>query len=849
MKPTRTLGPFGGLVSAVDPSIIPEHCAQDMLNMTVEDGKLKLRRSYRQVAAWDNTISACYGLGYLLGFNASNVEQEEFITVVTKSGNTRPYKIHPTTGAMTVLTNGVSNVALSATPWHFVPFDADAYAINTNDTNPVWKHAIGTNDSFAPVTVAVDSPTDPLVATVVYSSADSQTAYATQSWTGLTVGTAITNNSANVVPGSSSVEGDNLKVAITSASTAAIPFNFDITHLASKDYSYCDLFIFKVALETVGVTGTLGNELSPTESLKFSFYNGSAYIGASVQWDRRFEGGLWVYYAYVSMQGASRGSRTITRIKVEGTLHCKNPWLPLTYLHVFPYWVGMVDCASSTNATASRKFAYSYINTAQNDETELFGTGTAANPWVTISNSILRGFSPYATRPSWRLGCWVKETVVASSDASVDKNRLYVEDSASWRRFAEFADGGTSPTEASDYFRLTREEVQDLPIRSNSQPGPFPNMVWAFTHKGHMVWLKKGGQQNIVHSGTGQPERLPSTADLLDDDTRPGQYTLGDNYAEEPVAGLSAGGVCFIFGDFGVFTQIGDLPSAMTPLRRVAGSKGILNPFAQCVWRDESGNPGAAFATRDGIFFISAAQDFQGENDPVMDELSADIRDRLGADTLVPVKDDVRLFADENSDALWVAWSNKAYVLRRPSLVDSLRRWEYYEYRLYSTDTSFKYFASPNRYGPRALSNVGHMCELEFDSSNNVYMDTAAYQFYEGTESPALLGFPAHYWVSKDLDGPNRRVRYIQLSPVFTVSANGAAPKVTVGGIEGAGTATRALGAGTSRRTINFGPGVQGRSLNYKIWQESPSIAGNEGYEFSTVDIWESQAISARRTA
>lgn len=841
MNPTRTLGPFGGLVSALDPGSIPEHCAQDMLNVAVEDGKLKLRRSYRQVASAPANTTACYGLAHLLGYDTNYAQVEEFATVATVSGNTRPYSVHPTTGAMTEIKNGVASVALHASDWAMVPFDQTSYWLNTNNTTPVLKHTIGDATSFTAITNSNTIPSVELVYAVQHSaSGASGDPYDRQVWAGITPSSAITNASANVSAVSSTLDGDNLRVALTAGATS-----FDVALPATKDYSNNDYFIFQFTLQTVAGSGSSQNEVVPTDSFKISFYNGSAYVGAAVQFHRAFQNNAWTYWAYVSTETVARASRTaITRAHVECNVQDKTGWNPLMYLTIMPYWVGMVNCSGSTASGSKRRFAYTYYNSSGTDESQLFGTNTASEPYVNIENAILQGFSPFSSRPSWRLGVWVKFTVTASSDTAIDKDRLYVDDNGTWRRFDEVADGGVSPTTATSYFRLTKTEVSALPAYTDTVKGPFPNMKCAASFKGWMVWGKKGGARNILHSAIGDPERLPSPADLLTDDTRGGQYSLGDNYGDEPVAIFAGGDAVIVFGKQGVYTQFGDRPHSMTPLKRVPGSKGILNQFAACRFRDDYGNPGVAFATRDGIYFIAFSQSFEGDESAKLTELTGDVRDRLGLDALIPVATTVRMVADENQDSLWVIWGDQAYVLRRPSLIDGARRWEPYLYRLYSGDTSLKYAASPVQYGLRVMSNVAHFLEFEFDSANNVYMNSPAYQVAEGGTNAWLH----HFWQSKTFTGPNRRVLAASLDPV-TVSGNPGRPSVTVVGTERTGgQITQLVASGGGKRALRWGPLVQGRSLSYFLSASYPESDDYEYYAWDSVSIWESSPLSQRLT-
>lgn len=856
----RSLGPFGGLVSAVDPSFIPDHCCQDMLNMYVEDGRLSLRRSYRQMAA-AGADTACYGFSHLVGYNASYTEVEEFVKVATIGGNTRAHSVHPTTGAVTAITNGGTPVNLHASDWSMIPFDDKSYWINPNNTIPVYKHTIGTATSFSPITLELVKPLAAMPYEIRYSPASTTAnTYDKKGWSGLAINaTDMTALTADVSIGSTirdPADAEGLAVAINTNAPLANPTSFTLKIPSGADYTYRDLFMFQFTLAGINATAStlypsLGEFTMVPGSLLVSFQNAGGDVGGVVKaYHTSIDAdGYRHYYAYVSLADIPRASRAaLTKIKFTMALRENNPNKPLRGVVVHPYHEGMVDCSGNTAANTKEQFSYSWYNSSLDDESPLFGAGTAENPYIQIANDVLRGFSVYPKRPTWYMGTWVKFTVTASSDAAYDKDRLYVGDRGKWRRFDEIADGGVDPTTATTYYRITKREKEELPLRSTTQPGPFPAMKCAAPFKGWMIWGVKGGAQNIKHSGVGTPERLRSAADLLDDTSRGGDYSLGDNYGDEPVCIVPVGDVVFVCGSRGVYAQVGNYPWDMTPFKRIHGSKGVLNQFAACRWKDDNGTPGLAFATRDGIFFVGVNQDFVGDNEPVMQEISGDVRDRLGLDALVPISSEVRLVVDENQDALFVAvGTNKCYALRRPSLVDGVRRWEYYEYRLYqgTSSTSFKYWVAPVKYGIRVMTDVAHNLELEFHSGNNVYMDTASYQWVEGNDQ----GFVTHYWTSKDFDGPNRRVVWGQcLPPADKSTGNGTWPLVEAGGLlRSGGTAQKApTQSNGAVRTFRWSYLIQGAALNYKLSMRSPTVP-TDPYRYDRLDIYESDPLGPRR--
>jgi hypothetical protein len=233
-------------------------------------------------------------------------------------------------------------------------------------------------------------------------------------------------------------------------------------------------------------------------------------------------------------------------------------------------------------------------------------------------------------------------------------------------------------------------------------------VVNAFAYKGRMVWLYPGGQGNVRHSKVGDPEttRAPGDTSPVDttDTTRPGTYTLSDDYSDQPVGGVQADQVAIILAKNGVYAQYGDTPSSMTPSRKVPGSIGCAGPFAFARFKSDLGDPGVVFVdyTGESLWFIGESSIYQGDTGSRPFELSAPIRgfirkfllDEQAAAFGYTDMSPVRVEVDEATSSVWVSMGARALVLRPLSPADGQRHWEAYSYA----------FTTPNGAGTLAGS-------------------------------------------------------------------------------------------------------------------------------------------------
>lgn len=812
----RQIGPFLGLMTAVDAHSLPDGYAQDLQNVRIEDGKLRIRNGYGILDA--TGLTPVYGFDHVIGYSGTT-EVEEIIGMLTTGGNVRAHSINPSTGAETEITNGGSGVNLNASSWKSVAFEDKAYLINPSNTPSVYQHTIGTNTSLTPISTPA-KPTTGLAVRSKYS-ATSYTTYDTVSFSGLTMTsstdcycTGVLNSSGNANPGGVN-SGSGFRLTMYNIQWTNLDGSCTIDLDPSvKDWTYNDIFAFTVRVDGVGIDpgsirlSVINNDGSPIE------IEASDIEVAPVS----LPGARMFFHVRAEFKEKVRADWDNIR-KLKFSFRCDGGTgtaAPTIEFHSFT--IGCVDASHYPAALQDNlQFAYSYRINASGLESDRVGryTGSTALPLI-VSNTTLEGKPPlgFQTGP---LGVWLEFTTAVSSDGNVDEMRLYVKEQNGWKLIVTQSDATTTYL-----YRMTIEEVRTLTTAGNTQ-GQLSSIIGATPFMGWMVWLKKGGASNILHSRVGEPLRLASDSDPLDDDLRGETFSMADNFGDEPLCAFQAGSALIILGKYGAYAQVGTRPSQMSPVRKIPGSFGVANQFAACRWRDDEGNPGVAFVSRglEGVYMVQVDQSFDGDQGFRLIELSTDIRGLLNEYMSAP-----RMMADDARDSLWVVDGDAAFVLRRPSIVNGRRMWERYRYAKDNgagakTDLDISYVtSSPNR-GKQALTAAGTVIQIEYNQSNSAYSADASFRLPMGDYTTQTY---ASYWKSKNFTGPNRRVIRVQMDPKPSEAVvNGAGMIVSVEGLDrtdaAANTATYTSQTSPSsfRRHKRFGYKTQGWDFSYQV--------------------------------
>jgi hypothetical protein len=279
-----------------------------------------------------------------------------------------------------------------------------------------------------------------------------------------------------------------------------------------------------------------------------------------------------------------------------------------------------------------------------------------------------------------------------------------------WRELARVPHLGDDPTEWVD--TVEAHSLSALPAVTDldtATPQPVPpfqtrGLVGGAAYKGWVVWLFQGGKGNVRHSRVGVAEELFSeeAAYSPEDEGQPGDYSLAEDFGDEPVGAVAAGHSLIVLGKRAVYSQAGERPSAMTPLRQIPGSNGVLGPRAFVRYRPPRGGYGCAFVDMDfNVWFVSADAGFDRDSQVRPLELSAAVRGEIRRFLLEEQRlifpslerFDLHVDCDHATGALWLVLGNRAMVFRpidpeRPALDDSgVPTWEAYEYAL-SQDAS-----------------------------------------------------------------------------------------------------------------------------------------------------------------
>jgi len=824
----RQIGPFLGLMTSVDAHAIPEGYAQSLLNVRIEDGKVRVRYGYGILGSSGHT--APYGLDHLVGYSGTSEVEEYIAALDIGSGVVVAHAIDPTTFAFTEITNGVSRVTLNASGWKSIAFEDKAYLINKNNTPSVYQHTIGSATSMTAITTPV-APTTALRFRPKYSST-SYTTYDVLNWAGLTVTNSSHMNCTGVLSATAGgaagantdatldANGNWFKlrfysVGVLNGMDGSFTVDLNSATTGVKDWTYNDIFAFVMDFDRQDME---------EGSLNVSFFNNDGspveIAGTDIQVVKVSETGppsfRQVWHVRVEFKNKTRTDwDNIRKIKVAFRLVSGEGYDP-SYVMVSQFTVGCVDGSHyPASVQDNLQFTYSYRINASGLESDRIGkfVGTVSYP-VIVPNTVLAGKQlGFKTEP---LGAWIEFTTAASGEGSVDEVRLYGKEQNSWHLVSTQSDATLT-----QLYRMTIEELRELSTALNSGSN-FSSIKGATPFKGWMVWLRAGGRENILHSRIGEALRLRSDSDEVDDPNRGATFSLADNYGDEPEVAFQAGDALIIFGKYGVYAQTGSKPSEMSPCRKIPGSFGIANAWAACRWRDEDGNPGVAFVSRnlEGVYFVQVDQSFDGDQGYRLKELSADIRPTV---KVVVAQSTVRLIADEALDALWMVDAGEALVLRRPSIVNGHRSWEYYAYE---ADT-FSYVCSSSKRGKQAITADCQLVQLETNESGTGYVRDASTAPSGGSRLPlSSSGSYGSYWQSKDYVGPNRRVIRCNIHPALTTSVNGPELTVSVEGVDRSDAAVTEVtytGTGATLSHKRFGYKTQGWQLSYKVTFESYS--------------------------
>ena len=684
----------GGLFTAQSGNT-PDSYAQSLQNVRLDDAKLRPRYGYRQFHAGPGTINAVYGFRRVLGYDGSYNAKEYWLGVATATG-TRAWIWDPA-GTVTLL-GTLGDPALNASPWVIRHFDGDAYLINPLDSRAPLKHTLGT-------TTTPDSlPFASVPGTVVVSGVGSP------DW-GATIPTINGRTGLSAVP---TLSGDfnsgNRSQFVTghSSGTGASGFTIDIAALAAgvRDFTYVDTIRLTIAPDDATSTARID-----PNSVTVSLENASAVtLPCTAYWTTTADGvGSFVVEAY--WDAKSRASYAdIRKIKVSYRVSVSGASARLRdFLFMVDLWYP--DTAKDVSLTAENMIEYGVTRTGtgsqESDMSRVLVPASYQSSLRTLANGVGHSVFLYIPTPSMPYKIYMRcsdgqfhQITSGTTDVSASPIQVYYTDQ----------DGINNPTFGGP------------PLKEGA--------VSAVPYKSWMVWLYKGGRANVRHSRVGDPEKLASSYDDLNDDGRGADFTLASAFDDQPIGGAECGSVLALLGSNGVYSQTGDSPSGMTPTRKLAAAPGCAGLYAFAPFRSDRGEEGVVYVDKFGehVWFVGASQlfaaDASGQAVKISEAIPGEVKKWL-VDATGKGLSTIHVEVDEATGDLWVINWNRALVYTQSRDGESGRFWLRHHFSLDAPGTAgWSYFS----FGPRrlwALRSTGVTNEIAWNSATGAYIEGA----------------------------------------------------------------------------------------------------------------------------
>lgn len=810
-------GPFLGYIASLDARFISKTAASATQNCLLIDGKLRVRRGWRNIVGLQTNFASCSGFEYVQGYNDSYTLVEEYVAFETVTATLKPYSVHVSTGARTEIKNGTTPLSLAAGAWQGFAFDGVGYFFAVGDE--VWVHSIGDATSWKALdqSAPVDPPILPLVD---FEATELDNVPATaMSWAGLTAGAEFTDEST--APDTltyDSVDGGGVLILNNSNASGAADYMFRAlisgTTAGIQDWSDQQFIEFELQYSAVAATYTKGMAV-PNMVLQLVQLVNNDGTPKTITMNATATSSV------VNFAGpGSTGSRTL-KIKAtfpDGTNMAE--WDNVTTLRV--KWqqaailggtvsgeqtrIGMltpnnVSTAAITLSASSVKvkYGYAWYDSERGFESEILAETSQYQMDLAYASRYYDLASPAVF-----LGNLISIITPIDTDATITGWNLYVqfEDQGVWRFVKEVPD-----STQTYQVPLTAAQLRELPLRTR-EIVPIGDVVCACPFKGWVVWGKAGGRLNIRHSKVGFPGTLTRLADEIDDNTRGQDFSLADNFGDEPIAMHQAGDALIILGKKGAYAQVGNYPFEMTPPKKLPGSSGAYSAKSSCRFRDDAGNWGVAYLAADGqnVWFAVVSNDFNGRDGFQLVELSEAIRGNIRTfltATATPTIGHMHMVVDEREEALWLIYRNRAFIFRKPSLLDGKRHWERYAYTVPSNNY-WIHWAADTKWGLRGFRGTGQIDEVERDSSAN-------FEPIEGALRDGGAAEPTDgtYWEGRTHIGRNRRVVRVMVDRDSLTDL----VKVTASATRNAQTVTLASG----KRWAGFHFLTQGWEITYRI--------------------------------
>jgi hypothetical protein len=685
MSESAIVAPFKGLWRRQS-ATSPEGKATSMLNAyCVTEGDLRPRYGYRTLSNRPAGVTEFFprGFAYLQGYDADFDGLREFVTVENRDGTIRPYSVDLSTGVRTVITDGGTALSLPDGMYQGVAYDDRSYWINPSANTPLYRHQIGNIASWDTLvdTAYVAPPVSPAF-TVTPLPASNRNINDAIGFDTITVTApdgisgAPTITTAVGVLEVSGPDDDN---------GAAHRTRTQIAFFASEDWSQHGYIAVEVLAGVVypffertnlsvevliGATWTalptkeLFNGTS-TKVLIMARLRGIAGIGAVL--GIRFSIGGYV------ARGTNGLAYKVNPIKLAGS-----------FLEATSTGVRLWDGTSGDGL----EYAVRYC-----------GAGGIAPLSAITRNSVNELAAAGELLPDYsvRLGGRLALSVPEADAGTYSHVEFLRQNQAKtkWHRIGIQPNSGTAKmTDVIEDHELTDPPYTEVVLGSGGSTGARPpfstrGIVAVFYYRGRLIWLRKGGKDNISLSRVGEPEEtydannIPSLLDV----GRPVDLSMSPDLTDEPIGGAEVGNGAIFVGNRGLYAMTGVTAAEIESPARIPGSTGGCGRFAysKCIIQ---GQPGLAVMDKSGsVWFVTVEGAFSGDASVRPVDLTFDLWKWTKTFLYDEQRDEFSMLDlstiwmqwDEFDQALWVGAGRRALVLR---VAAERPEWEPYEYAL-----------------------------------------------------------------------------------------------------------------------------------------------------------------------
>lgn len=730
----KTVASFAGMVASVEPSNVPPGHASALLNVDTETGALTFRRGFRTVKAGITGATRLGFARFVAGYDSNQNPLATFLAGIEDpamyggAAPTKPsywvYEIDPNGGARNRVEVGGTPVVVGPGNYDVASLDGVAYVYGPAG---VFKHQVGDLASWG--ALDADRPGQPTTPPALRYEGD--VASYTHNWGGGAITTAGTPGSLapNASTSSDAQATRVLDNPYGDGTYYAGAFQYWVPLASAWDVSGCQSFTIRFSnvasvpdpthsghnADIYAIHPTIGiGNVAPRMRVYIKRTGGSVQeLNVDIQtvrsvgvreWDLVLTWPDGVDKTTFIDVVAFRFDHQLDHIDYQGNRQIN----PAARIQWTIGTIGYVPVGLVTAGDLKRfKVGVGAYDSARDAESK----DLAVTDWQYIKNTA------YYQSNATALGNTLKVTPLRDAGATVTDNRVYVmfEDDGIWR----YVDKVTNDGSGTVKIKASEIGLHNLTERNSPDVEKVGTPICAGSYKGSMVWGYARGKQNLRFSGVGNPARLYRAAtDLTSDSLRGGDYSLSDNFQDEPRVVLASDNIVWVLGRDYVYTMIGDAPYAMQPPKRIGNARGVLGKAATIYMSPAGLSAVIWIGTDQECYMVDAQAVGAGDFSQSVQELTKPIRGLIRSfltQTDSPDPQKLAVAVDWRQDSLWLVYANRALVYRRPSLLDDQRPWQRYQY----AGSGWVRMADSGQYGLTVFRSDGTMDELEHDRSAN----------------------------------------------------------------------------------------------------------------------------------